>query len=95
MALSRDSVKKAIEIFKQVDPGVSGHIKHYNPLIPDQTGRVYGVSPKADGGWEAVFIFVEGMTTYQWQRWNDLKQTVHNTPLKPEVGAQLTRIGFY
>ena len=95
MALSKTSVKKAREIFKQIDPSIKGRIVEYSRESRLETGRIYGKGPKADGGWETIFIYVESITTYQLQRWNDLKQTVYNTPLETEVDPPLTRIGFY
>jgi hypothetical protein len=95
MALSKNSVKQAKKIFKQINPSIQGRVIEYWEQYPPEPARVYGIGPKADGGWEGLFIYVHSITTEQWQIWNELKLTVHNTPLKPEVKPPLTRIGFY
>ena len=95
MALSKSLVKKACKILKQMNPSVSGCIKEFDPRHPPRTNRIYGIAPKSDGGWFAIFIFVESMTLYQWQLWNTLKQTIYATSMKPEITPPLTRIGFY
>lgn len=99
MALSKDSVKKAIGILKEVYPDYQAVGKFENistwkefPVIP---GIIICLDKKIDGGFENVYIDIEYIRESTLEAFRELKGKVHNSPIERENGENITRIGWF
>lgn len=99
MALSKDSVKKAIEILKQVYPGYQAIGKFSDvtlykefPVIP---GIIVCLDEKTDGGFENVYIDIKYIDESTLEKFHELKKQIRNSPIEREHGESITRIGWF
>ncbi len=96
MALSKNSVKKAADLLKKINP----KIKKANVIQADdvwQTDIVIGHDKKKDGGYETVFTNIKDIEPEQITAFNSLAgSTISNTSfVDPANENGITRIGFY
>jgi len=97
MALSKNSVHKAVNIFEEIlgDTLKSSLIEQRcedNQYVND---KIIGIDKKADDGWENVFINIPHISTAQMKIWDSRKGEISNSSFCHHVQPEITRLGFY
>lgn len=96
MALSWESVKKAWYILNEINPLASNSwVRLYDEENPLEENMIIGVDPKADDGWENIFINVKNITGDQLAIFERRKREVPNSSFIRNKGDGITRIGWF
>lgn len=96
MALSFRSVQVAYAILSTVVPEAEFHgITEFQDGMEGRTGIIFGEGPKADGGYETIFINIRKVTDDQVQTFLNLAENVPNTSFNKNLLNNITRLGFY
>ena len=98
MALSKQNVAKAKQILAQIGWGEdTAPWSLYDEKDPLKPGCVIMLGPKADGGWENVFMNVRHITKDQLALFNSRKKEVSNSYFIDDETADdtITRIGWF
>ena len=95
MALSHQSCKKAIEIFKSIAEVKKTSIQKRTEENQYNENIVLGIGKKIDGGWESVFINIKTATVEQLNEWNRRKREIPNSSSMHVVQPGIWRIGFF
>lgn len=99
MALSKSTVKKAIEILKEVYPDYQSVAKFSDITLYDEFPIIPGVivclDEKADEGFENVYVDIKHIQECVLESFRELKGKIHNSSIERESGENMTRIGWF
>ncbi|MBE7174696.1 MAG: hypothetical protein INR73_29265 [Williamsia sp.] len=98
MALSKESVAKAIKILRKIDPQITNPaIVEFREEVDDlRPNVIFGVDPKIDGGWENVFINVVNLSADKRAEFGHERRKIYNSYFINQLpDSNVTRLGWF